>query len=1231
MDRNVRVTLSLIATGYTSGMAGAKAATDSLAKSAEGLSKSQAAALKAEQEQARAAQLAAAQRKQAFAEIGTAATVAGAAILAGVGVSVKAAMDWESAFAGVKKTIDGTPQQIAQIEGELRGMARTMATSHEEIAAVAEAAGQLGVATADVSSFTRTMVMLGESTNLSADAAATSMAQFMNIMGTAPNKVGRLAATLVDLGNKGASTESQILELSQRLSGAANQVCITEQATMGFASAIASTGMNVEAGGTAMSKVFLKLQSAVEAGGDKLALLSKVAGTDFATAFETDAARATLAFVEGLGKMQASGESVSGVLGDLGLKGQYERDTLMRLAGATKAAGGEMDLLRYNLDNANESFNSGGALIAEYAQRAGTAESRVKVAFNNIKDAAITAGSSGLVAVKGFADGLSAVASVVGAIPAPIQGVGMAIAAVAGAALLGVGGVIKFAQTASQLKESLATVGITSDVLKSRLGGIPWGKVALGAGIAIAGITAVTLAMDAFSKSATSGLQSQEEVAQGFAIMGKAGTGLAPATMQIDKMNQALDNMGLIQVDGIGGLFKAIGDGARNGLGGVQELADGFLGMRSAAGIMRDEVNKMDGALTGLVKEGGLSSAQVAFTKISDASMLAGESLEFTAAQFPQYKAQLETTAQALGVTTLSATDFANWMRGEVPPAITEVINAGGDMVSNLTEQQKAFTQTTTAAERQAAAMRENADAAAKATQGWAGVIGSQSAMEDAFDKAAGAIKENGKTLDVNTEKGRGNLAVLTGLATATASYVQTLVKSGAPMAEIDAAWTRGREQFIAAAKAMGATAEEAANLADQAQLIPNEVTVLFNTPGADVSVAQAEAMKHAAETIPKIAETSILAKDARPSKQAVDDFVASIGQVPGLTTAEVRTMADLYGVETAKKLLSEMPLTVNTNITATGALEAAQQAQSFATVIQGIPGVTEAIIATPGATLSKEQADAVNAALMRIPGVTEAELLTPGAPLSKRQTEEVIAALGRVPGVVMSNVSTPGAVDSKMRADQVRAALHGIPGLTKAQIDTIAQLGGVYSAKNAINSVNSKTVYVNVVHRSIGGANIAVADGGIMTPSSRGLVQAYSSGGIHGSFAGAKPQIRSAGGGGVMWAEEGAGPWEAFISGHPGKRMRSRWILGQVARMLGGQVVYDSERFADGGVKFAPSYTPPAMPVKSGGKSSASLNTAALAAAVEQAINGATIRFGSVDPITHHIEGQLVTKIRRQ
>jgi Phage-related minor tail protein. len=72
---------------------------------------------------------------------------------------------------------------------------------------VAEAAGQLGVRTEDIAQFTRTMIALGETTNLTADQAATSLAQLMNVMGTAPENVERLASALVDLGNNSATTD----------------------------------------------------------------------------------------------------------------------------------------------------------------------------------------------------------------------------------------------------------------------------------------------------------------------------------------------------------------------------------------------------------------------------------------------------------------------------------------------------------------------------------------------------------------------------------------------------------------------------------------------------------------------------------------------------------------------------------------------------------------------------------------------------------------------------------------------------------------------------------------------------------------------------------------------------------------------------------------------------------------------------------------------------------------
>ena len=96
--------------------------------------------------------------------------------LVGVGAaSVKAFADWESAFAGVMKTVDETATTTYDDLAEgIKKLATETASSKEEIAGVAEAAGQLGVGADDILKFTETMVMLGDSTNLSAEEAATA-------------------------------------------------------------------------------------------------------------------------------------------------------------------------------------------------------------------------------------------------------------------------------------------------------------------------------------------------------------------------------------------------------------------------------------------------------------------------------------------------------------------------------------------------------------------------------------------------------------------------------------------------------------------------------------------------------------------------------------------------------------------------------------------------------------------------------------------------------------------------------------------------------------------------------------------------------------------------------------------------------------------------------------------------------------------------------------------------
>ena len=156
--------------------------------------------------------------------------------------------------------------------------------------------------------------------------------------------------------------------------------------------------------------------------------------------------------------------------------------------------------------------------------------------------------------------------------------------------------------------------------------------------------------------------------------------------------------------------------------------------------------------------------------------------------------------------------------------------------------------------------------------------------------------------------------------------------------------------------------------------------------------------------------------------------------------------------------------------------------------------------------------------------------------------------------------------------------------GLIPGNVTTVVKAQGAESARrsvqdliNTVSRLNSKSITVGVRYtysgtrpgggRSLGGGITIDADGGLHVNGPAGLVKAYAGGGMwDGSFATAQPQVRPAGGRGVLWAEEGAGPWEAFVSGHPARRERSRSITEDVAARLGGRVEW-ARPFADGGV----------------------------------------------------------------
>lgn len=309
--------------------------------------------------------------------------------LAGMaGAAAKSAIDFESAFAGVRKTVDASESDMRKLESGIRDMAKEMPTAATEIAGVAEAAGQLGIKTPSILGFTKTMVMLGDSTNMSAEEAATSLARLANITGMSQNDFDRLGSTIVALGNNMATTESEITAMGLRLAGAGSQVGMTEPQIMSFAAALSSVGIEAEAGGSAFSKVMVDMQLATEKGGKKLNQFAKVAGmsaSDFKKAFETDASGAIMKFIEGLGSAEERGESAIGILDGMGISEVRMRDALLRAAGAS-------DVFSEALGIGTQAWEENNALTNEANQRYETTASKLLILKNNLIEVGIQIG-----------------------------------------------------------------------------------------------------------------------------------------------------------------------------------------------------------------------------------------------------------------------------------------------------------------------------------------------------------------------------------------------------------------------------------------------------------------------------------------------------------------------------------------------------------------------------------------------------------------------------------------------------------------------------------------------------------------------------------------------------------------------------------------------------------------------------------------------------------------------
>lgn len=127
--------------------------------------------------------------------------------------TINSGLQFETAFAGVKKVVDGTEEDFANLQAEIRKTATEKPISADQLSSLYQAGAQLGVDKENLKDFTNAIIDLQNTSDLTAEAGATMLALYANVMNFPSKDYERFASTLSYLGSTTETNESRIIDM----------------------------------------------------------------------------------------------------------------------------------------------------------------------------------------------------------------------------------------------------------------------------------------------------------------------------------------------------------------------------------------------------------------------------------------------------------------------------------------------------------------------------------------------------------------------------------------------------------------------------------------------------------------------------------------------------------------------------------------------------------------------------------------------------------------------------------------------------------------------------------------------------------------------------------------------------------------------------------------------------------------------------------------------------------
>ncbi|KUM31569.1 hypothetical protein AQ436_00055 [Arthrobacter sp. EpRS66] len=744
--------------------------------------------------------------------MGFGAVVGGGAVLA-----VKKFADFDKAMSGVQAATHETEANMGLLRQAAIDAGADTAFSAQEAAAGIEELAKAGVSTRDVIGGGLTgaldLAAAGQlSVGESAEIAASAMTQFK----LSGDQIPHLADLLAAGAGKAQGSVHDLGEALNQSGLVASATGLSIEETTGGLAAFASAGLTGSDAGTSFKTMLQRLTpqskeaqkkfdelgiSAYDAQGNFVGL------TDFAGQLQTqmadlspEARNAAMSVMFGSDAVRAS--NVLYEQGAKGIQGWIDQVNDAGYASETAA------LLQNNL--AGDLEKLGGAFDTVFIQSGGAAND----------------------ALRGLVQGAEAVVDVIGKIPAPVLGMGTMFAGVAGGAALLAGGVINVLPKIRDTRDAMNDLFPAGSKGAAGIGkvGKAMGSLARGGAVA-GGILAVGTGLAKIAEATY-----LDDIAQG---TGRAANGLSDMVNKgagVDALNtafQKIDGSNLMDgTDGIGAMDAAIqklfaDDPGTKFDNWGQRTVNSLTGIKGTTQIAEEAFGTLDTELANMLNSGNADGAASAFEMIQQKLRDSGVSAEEAAYLFPAYSDALQ-RADAEAKNAAGGTGELDGALEGVGGTAEEVALSLDDIIASLFEL-GVLTRDVRSAE---------AD------------------FEASIDAVTSSIAENGKTLDITTEKGRNNQAALDGLAASGQAYTESLAQSGASEKELQASMQGTYDSLITAAGQFGITGGKADELARQIMGVPPGVDI--DTWMDDSAKAMAEATANAIELIPGYTKVSV-------------------------------------------------------------------------------------------------------------------------------------------------------------------------------------------------------------------------------------------------------------------------------------------------------------------------------------------------------------------------------------